>query len=780
MNNKVWRGWAALAALTGLVGVGLVGVGAANAQSDNVRHSDEDVRLQEIVEEMTLEEKLGQLNLVAGGTDKALNSLLDDEMEADVRAGRIGGFLHVSGAERLAALQRIAVEESEHGAPLYFAMDVIHGYRTVFPVPLGLASAWDPDLMEATARVAAVEASAAGLHWTFSPMIDVSRDPRWGRIVEGAGEDAYLSAALGAAQVRGYQGADLSASDTIMATAKHFVAYGAGLGGRDYESVDISERTLREVYLPPFYAAADAGVASFMASFNDIAGKPVTANARLLRDFLRGQWGFEGVVMSDWNAIGELLSHGVAETRADAGALALRAGVDLDMTSGIYSDDVAARVAESPDLETFVNEAALRVMRAKAKLGLFEDPYRYNDAAREGRVMLSAEHRAVAREAAEKSLVLLKNEDGVLPLSSEVERIAVIGGLANDRRSMLGSWAGRGRATDAESLLAALREAMPEVRIDAQLAIGPRPLEDEDEIEDGIEDAARAARRADVALLVLGEDYDMSGEARSRSSVALPGAQLEMARAVLETDTPVVVVLMNGRPMDVAEVAAGADAVLETWFPGVEGGAAVVAALLGDVAPSGKLPAAMPRTTGQAPYAYDHLNTGRPAGAAPAPYTSGYTDVSVLPAFPFGHGLSYTEFGYGDLELSSTRLAPGEAVEVRAFLVNIGERAGTEVVQLYVRDKVASVARPTKQLRGFARLEMAPGEAVQIVFTLEPEQFAFFDDIGEWSYEAGEIEIMVGASSEDIRARATLRLEDGGKADAPPAAVWTPVSIERQ
>lgn len=721
-------------------------------------------RVESLLSRMTIEEKIGQLVQRPGGRQRSPNSRINDEERALVRAGRVGSYINVAGAGATRDLQRIAVEESRLGIPLLFAMDVIHGYRTIFPVPIALAASWDPAVPERAARTAATEAAAAGLHWTFSPMVDVARDPRWGRIVEGAGEDPYLGSVMAAAQVRGYQGRSLAAPDTVMATAKHFGAYGAAAGGRDYGGAELSRRTLEEVYLPPFYAAAREGAGSFMAAFNEIGGVPTHADPGLLRDTLRGGWHWPGLLISDWNAVAELRSHGVAETDADAAALALGAGVDIDMASGLYAGQLAARVRSDRRLLARLDEAVRRVLMVKERLGLFDDPYRRSDAVREASSTLTAGHRAAAREAAIRSVVLLKNDGNLLPLANGARRIAVIGALAEDANSQLGSWRARGAVEEVRPLLPALREALPRAEIvyDSGAEIGT---------------AVGAARRADLVLLVVGEDFDRTGEARSMADIGLPAGQQALADAVLDTGRPVVVILMNGRPLAIDRLAARAPAILETWFLGIEAGPAIAEILTGRAGPGGRLPVAFPRASGALPETYARLPSGRPADADLARDTVRYRDLPITPLFAFGHGLSYTSFTYSALTLSRADVAPDGRLTVSVIVRNSGSRAGEEVVQLYAHDPVASVSRPVQQLRGFRRIALAPGEARRVTFTLTPAQFALWDD-GGWRIEAGEIRLMAGASAADIRARASFRIAAPGRGREPPAAILTPASEE--
>ena len=723
---------------------------------------------------MTLEEKVGQLVQRAGGRSKALNSRLDDAELERVRAGTVGSYLHVAGAEPLGRLQKVAVEESRLGIPLLFAMDVVHGYRTIFPVPLAQAATFAPDAEERAARIAAEEATAAGLHWTFAPMVDIARDARWGRIVEGAGEDPYLGARMAVAQVSGYQGGNALRPGSLMATAKHFGAYGAAIGGRDYNSADLSERTLQEVYLPPFYAAARAGAGSFMAAFNDIAGVPTTANRELLRGTLRERWGWQGLLVSDWGAIGELLNHGVAEDRKGAGLLALDASVDMDMIGGVYADDLKDAIAKDPVRLKLLDEAVLRILRVKEQLGLFDKPMAYNDPEREARELLAPEHRDAARAVARQSIVLLKNEGKLLPLDpARLRSVAVIGALASDAMSSLGSWRAQGKAEDVVTVLKGITAALP-ARVKIVSAAGADPRNPDTS---GIAAAAKLARASDVTILMIGEDYDLSGESRSRSSLELPSSQLELARAVLATGKPVVVVLANGRPLAISELAATAPAILETWMLGVEAGNAVADVLFGAYSPAGRLPAEFPRTTGAVPFYYAGNATGRPADPDLAKDTVRYHDLPITPLFPFGHGLSYSEFRYGDLSQSTPSVGAGERVDIAITIENTGGVAADEVVQLYVRDPVASVARPVLELRGFKRVELGAGQRKRVTFSLTPEQFAFWSTKGQWLVEAGRIDFWIGASSADLRAHGSFEITRTHTGTAPAAALPTRVTV---
>src|SRR5216117_4166008 len=601
---------------------------------------------------MTLEDKLGQLNQLSVD-----NQPTPEQLEL-VRKGLVGSFLNLTGAAATRDAQHIAVTESRLHIPLIFGHDVIHGYRTIFPIPLGEAASWDPEAVEAAARVAAREAAAAGLHWTFAPMVDIARDPRWGRIAEGSGEDPYLGSAMAAARVRGFQGRDLRAPDAVLATVKHFAAYGGAEGGRDYNTVDVSDRTLREIYLPPYRAGVDAGAGSIMTSFNEIGGVPSHANRWLVTTLLRDEWKFSGLVVSDWTGVEELRNHGVAGSRAEAGKVALEAGVDMDMVSRIYVEDLPGLIRAGRIPIATVDAAVRRVLASKRALGLFDDPYRGSSVERERNVLLAPEHRQLARTVAQEAIVLLKNDGNLLPLGPTRHTLAVIGPLADDHVAALGSWAGRGDPRDAVTPLDGIN-ARAGTGSEVRYAKGCGIV---DTATAGFAEAVALARQADVALLVLGEAGDMSGEAASRSSLGLPGVQQQLLEAVQATGTPVVLILMNGRPLTVQWAADHVPAIVEAWFLGVETGPALAGVLFGDVSPSGKLPVTFPRAVGQIPIYYNHKNTGRPAGTDK--YTSKYTDLPSSPLFPFGHGLSYTSFEYKELKLSAPTITPGGTLKV--------------------------------------------------------------------------------------------------------------------
>ncbi|MCS4153316.1 beta-glucosidase [Salinibacter ruber] len=693
---------------------------------------------------MTLEEKMGQLAQYPSQWSDTGPSVPAGRKE-DVRAGKVGSFLSHYGAEATQEMQEIAVTESRLGIPLLFAYDVVHGYRTIFPIPLGEASSFNPDLARRTARAAAREATAGGVHWTFAPMIDLSREPRWGRVMEGAGEDPYLNSILARARVQGFQGPSVAADTTVMATAKHFVGYGAPQAGRDYHTVDISKRTLHEIYLPPVYAALDAGARSVMPGFNEIAGIPMHAHDRLINGLLRNDWNWDGVVVSDYTAIWELKKHGIADTDLSAGIQALEAGVDVDMVSGIYGDTLATGVQEGRLRLDDVNRAVRRVLRAKWDAGLFEDPFRYGSPEREDEVILSDSHRDLARTAAQQSMVLLKNEDEVLPLGDGVETLAVIGPLADDARTILGEWAGAGRAEDAISVLDALQNR---TGVDVRYVPGLPDVRSTDM--SGVDDAVDAVRQADAAILVLGEHYSMSGEAASRTSIDLPGRQQDLADAVTATGTPTAAVLLNGRPLALSTLDDSVPAILEAWYPGTEAGPAVADVLFGEVNPSGKLPMTFPRETGQIPIFYNHKNTGRPP-VQDQDYTSTYLDTHWTPLYPFGHGLSYTSFAYGAPKLNKGSITINDTLRMTVDVSNTGDRAGTEVVQLYVEDSTASVTPRVKELRGMKRVHLSPGETKTVRFAVTPEDLTFIGPRMRRIVEPGHFHLHVGTSSADVQ-----------------------------
>jgi beta-glucosidase len=702
------------------------------------RHPDIEQRIDALIARMTLEEKLGQLQQLDG---EANGNYRAEHLDL-IRKGLLGSTLNVRGARRTNELQRVAVEQSRLKVPVLFGFDVIHGYRTIFPVPLALAATWDPEAVERAASIAAVEARSAGVRWTFAPMLDVARDPRWGRIVEGAGEDPYLGAVMARAQVRGFQGEDYSAPGKIVACAKHFVGYGAAEAGRDYNTTDISERQLREVYLPPFKAALDAGVGTFMSAFNDLDGVPATANRFTLTRVLRDEWKFDGFVVSDYEAIKELMNHGIAADEMEAARAALSAGVDVEMVSRLYMKCLPQLVREGKVSQAMIDRAVRRVLRIKFRLGLFDNPYA--DESLEARTILSRDNIAAARRIAAQSMVLLKNEGDLLPLVKNARSVAVIGPLADDQQDMLGSWAGDGRKDDVVTLLAGIKG-----KVSSSTRVGyEKGCDIEGGSGDRIAEAARIARESDMVILAVGESADMSGEAASRTSLDLPGRQPDLVKAVIATGKPTAVVLVSGRPLTINWIAENAGAILVAWFPGIQAGNAIADVLFGDRNPGGKLPVTFPRNVGQLPLYYNHKNTGRPFDPSNK-YTSRYLDAPVAPLFPFGFGLSYTRFRVSNLKLSSETIRPDESVNISVEVENIGKRAGDEVVQLYIRDPVATVTRPVRELKGFRRITVAPGQKRLVEFTLSAEQLAFYSPEMRPVVEPGQFRVFVGTSSVD-------------------------------
>jgi len=705
---------------------------------------------------MSVSEKIGQLVLLTGYGATTGPVQQQSALEDSIRQGDCGNVFNVLGVAQIHRLQKIAVAETRLKIPLMFGFDTIHGYRTIFPISLGESASWDLALIESAARIAAIESSAAGLNWTFAPMVDIARDPRWGRVSEGAGEDPVLGSAIARARVRGFQGTNLAAPDTVLACVKHFAAYGAAQAGRDYHTVDLSERTLREVYLPPFRAAIEAGALSVMTAFNELNGTPATANRFLLQQILRDEWGFTGLVVTDYTSINEMVAHGTAADEAEAGRQALDAGVDLDMQGSVYLKHLKQLLASGAITETQINTAAKRILEIKFRLGLFDDPYRYCDEQREARLLLAPEHRAVAYQMACDSFVLLKNEAQALPLKSGVH-LAVIGPLAEARLDLLGSWMGTGSSEGIKTILGGIQRNNPAGKV--SFAKGCDVMSPK---QDGFAAAMNIARQADVTVIVLGENGNMSGEAKSRTSINLPGGQTELLRAIKSLGKPVIVVLLSGRPLALEEEARLADALLAVWFPGTEGGRAVADTLFGKHNPGGKLPVTFPRNLGQVPIYYSAKNTGRPLDPAQprAEYKSSYLDAPNDPLFPFGFGLSYTRFEFSEVQLDHSQLPHGGELTATVTVTNAGQRAGTEVVQLYLRDLVGSVTRPLLEMKGFQKIALQPGEHRTISFRLGPPELSFLRQNLTWGTEPGTFEVLVGPNSRDLkRARFELLRE---------------------
>ena len=696
-------------------------------------------RVNALLARMTLEEKLGQLQQLDG---EGNGNFRPEHLDL-IRKGLLGSTLNVRGAERTNQVQRVAMNESRLKIPVLFGFDVIHGYRTIFPIPLGEASSWDPSLAERSAAVAAQEANNVGLRWTFAPMVDIARDPRWGRITEGAGEDPFLGAAFARARVRGFQGDDYGAADKVLACAKHWVAYGDAEGGRDYNTTDLSENTLREIYFPPFKAAVDAGVGTLMSSFNAINGVPATANAFTLTKVLRDEWKFDGFVVSDYTSVKELINHGVAGNEEQAAALALNAGVEMEMVSRSYNQFGPGLLKQNKITQATIDEAVRRILRIKFRLGLFNRPF--TNEAREPTALLRPESIRLAREIAGRSMVLLKNERETLPLNKNIGSVAVIGPLADDRRTPLGWWSGDGKEENTVTPLAGIKaKVSPQTKV-----LYAKGCEVKDDSTAGFQEAVNIAKQADVAILFVGETHDMVGEAASRASLDLPGRQMELVQAIHATGKPTIVVLVNGRPLSVGWIVNNAPAILESWMGGSESGNAIADILFGDVNPGAKLPVTFPRTVGQVPIYYNHMNTGRPPEAENR-YTSKYYDMPWTPLFPFGFGLSYTTFKISNLQLSAQKISASGKVTVTVDVENTGRRAGDEVVQLYIRDLVATMTRPVKELKGFQRISLQPGEKKKVEFVLGPEHLGFWNREMRYVVEPGEFRVMVGSSSVDV------------------------------
>jgi beta-glucosidase len=707
-----------------------------------------------VLARMTVVEKAGQLTLMAaawaGGAATALNpaggSSSFDEQLAQVRAGRLGGVFNGNGAVMAQRMQTAAMRQSRLKIPLLFAADVIHGLRTVFPVPLAEAASFDPDLARRTARAAGAEAAASGIDWTFAPMVDVARDARWGRGVEGAGEDVLLGRMMAAARVRGFQGErGLAASDAVAACAKHFAAYGAGEAGLDYNTVDVSERTLREVYFPPFQSAFDAGAATTMAAFNEISGVPATANAWLLTQILRREWGFGGLVVSDYTGDEELIAHGFATDAREATKLAFMAGVDMSMQSGFYLAHLPALVAAGEVPMARLDQAVRRVLALKVALGLFDDPFRRIDPRREKTRIRTRETLALARDAGARSIVLLKNEGALLPLPRQGRRIALIGPFAAGQHDLIGPWNVYGTDAEAVDLATGIRAAVADP---AQVSVTPGSGID-DPLPGGIAAAVAAARAADVVLLAVGESQRMSGEAQSRASIVIPAAQMALVEAVAATGTPIVVLLRTGRALVLSDAVLKAPAILVTWFLGSQDGPAIADIVFGKTGPSARLPVSFPHATGQEPYHYDHKNTGRPNPPGPLlEYKARYREFANAALFPFGHGLTYGAIEYEALDLGSARLSTDGALTVRATIANGGTRAAEEVVQLYIRDLAASVTRPVRELKAFRRVALKPGERQVVSFTLRRDDLLFIGQDLVPTVEPGRFRLWIAPSGQ--------------------------------
>ena len=718
-----------------------------------------------LMSKMTLEEKLGQLNLPAS-SDFVTGAVSSSDIAEKVKAGKVGGVFNIRSVTKIKELQQFAVNNTRLHIPLLFGMDVIHGYKTIFPIPLGMSATWDMDLIKRSAQIAASEASADGIQWTFSPMVDLTRDPRWGRTSEGNGEDAFLSSAIAKAMIHGYQGDDLSAENTIMSCVKHYALYGAAEGGRDYNTTDMSRVRMYNEYFPPYKAAVDAGVGSVMVSFNEIDGVPASGNKWLVDDVLRKQWKFNGFVVSDYTGIPEMVNHGVGDYQA-VNALSLNAGVDMDMVGEGFLTTLKKSMQEGKVSLAQINKACERILEAKYKLGLFDDPYKYCNEQRSAKEVFTAANRAEARKIASQSFVLLKNNNQLLPLSAG-KKIALVGPLANAKENMTGTWSVGADNSQSVSLLKGLTDAIGN-NGKVVYAKGAN-LEDDEEMQkrqtmfgkdierDGrtaeqmIKEAISVSADADVIVAALGEGAESSGESASKSEIDIPYAQKRLLKALLATGKPVVLVLFNGRPLTLSWETENVPAILDVWFAGSEAGDAIADALLGKVNPSGKLSMSFPRNVGQIPVYYNHKNTGRPlTGKWFAKFQSNYIDVPNEPLYPFGYGLSYTQFEYGALQLSAKQLKGNQKLTVTVPVKNTGNYAGKEVVQLYIRDEVGSITRPVQELKGFNKIELAPGETKNVSFNITPELLKFYNGDLKFDWESGDFQIMIGTNSKDVQ-----------------------------
>ena len=726
-------------------------------QPMHARNKTNEQRVDSVLHLMTLEEKIGQLNqynddLIATGPVTE-----DHDKTNQIVRGQVGSLLNCMGTERTRSWQKTAMR-SRLKIPLLFGQDVIHGYKTTFPIPLAESCSWDLTAIELSARISATEASSGGIHWTFAPMVDICRDPRWGRVMEAAGEDTYLGSKIAYARVKGFQGERLGETNSLMACAKHFAAYGAAIGGRDYNSVDMSDRQLLEIYLPPFKAAVDAHVATFMTSFNDINGVPATGNKYLLRDVLKGKWGFEGFVVSDWGAVGEMIKHGNVKNEYEASLCALTAGCDMDMESRNYKNNLAQLVKDHKLSVTLIDEAVKRILLKKFELGLFDDPYRFCNAERELKELNNPAHALAAREVAKKSIVLLKNEHHLLPLSKSIKTIAFIGPLVKAVMQNKGFWDVEVPGIDSSYVVSQWEGLKKKVGRSTSLLYA-KGCDIEGDNQDGFAEALRVAKQADVVILSIGERRDMTGEAKSRSNITIPGVQEDLLKAMLSTGKPVVVLINAGRPLVFNYTADHATAILYTWWLGSEAGNAIADVLFGDYDPSAKLTMTFPLSIGQIPVYYNHFNTGRPAlNDSDRYYRSAYTDLSIYPRYEFGYGLSYTTFGYSQLHLNKKKIRADEPLEVTATITNTGDYDGEETVQLYLHDLVGSIVRPVLELKDFKKILLKAGESKIISFLIDKEKLSFFNQQLQWVAEPGDFDIMIGASSADIRLKDRFEL----------------------
>ncbi len=716
----------------------------------NVDKTIMDSKIDSLLALMTLEEKIGQTVLLTSNRDVTGPSVNKD-YEKLIMEGKVGNIFNAYGADFTRKLQKLAVENTRLGIPLLFGYDVIHGHKTIFPISLGESASFDLEAIELASRIAAIEASAEGLHWTFAPMVDISRDPRWGRISEGSGEDVFYSCEVAKARVKGFQGNDLKATNTILACAKHYAAYGAAQAGRDYHTVDMSDRELRTTYLPPFKATVDAGVATFMTSFNELNGVPATGNDYLLKDILREEWGFRGFVVTDYQSINEMVPHGVVDNDKDAVEMAMNAGVDMDLQGEVYSKHLKELIDEGKVSEEKLNTAVRRVLELKFALGLFEDPYRYSNKERQKEYVMSAEHLEAARDVARKSMVLLKNDKQALPLAKNI-KVALIGPLGNTERDMIGSWSGAGKhKDDPVTVLEGFIEKIGKENVTyVQGTKLSRYMKRSDkQSRKGFSEAIAAAKKADVIVAAMGELQNMSGEASSRTDLDLPGNQQELLKELKKLGKPIILVLLNGRPLTLEWENNNMDAILEAWFPGTMGGHAIADIVFGDANPSGKLPITFPRSLGQVPIYYNMKNTGRPIDPSRKinTYKSMYLDNPNTPLYPFGYGLSYTSFEYENLMLSTDTITNTQNIKVAIDVKNTGDFDGEEVVQLYIQDKIGSVTRPVRELKGFQKVLIKKGETKTVTFDVSVEDLRFYDIDMNFVAEKGAFNMFVGGDS---------------------------------
>jgi beta-glucosidase len=716
-----------------------------------------DQKADSVLNLMTLDEKIGQLNQYNDDWTATGPVTIDSTKASQIKSGKVGSLLNCMGTERTRKWQTIAMK-SRLKIPLIFGQDVIHGYKTTFPIPLAESCSWDLEAIELSARISATEASAGGINWTFAPMVDIARDPRWGRVMEGAGEDPYLASKIAYARVKGFQGDKLGDISSLMACAKHFAAYGAAIGGRDYNSVDMSDRLLWETYLPPFKAAVDAGVATFMNSFNDINGVPATGNKYLQRDILKGKWNFGGFVVSDWGSIGEMINHGTVKNGYEAALSAITAGCDMDMESRSYTNNLSNLVNDGKVPITLINDAVKRILKKKFEIGLFDDPFKFCNPDREQRELNNPDHPVAAREVARKSIVLLKNQNHLLPLSKDIQTIAFIGPLVKAVNQNKGFWDVSVPGVDSSYIVSQWQGLQKKAGSNTKLLYA-KGCNIEDDNRDGFAEAINIAKQAEVVILSIGERRDMTGEAKSRSNINIPGVQEELLKALLATGKPIVVLINAGRPLVFNYTADNATAILYTWWLGSEAGDAIADVLFGDYNPSAKLPITFPLSVGQIPIYYSHFNTGRPAVSDDNRfYNSSYNDLSIYPKYEFGYGLSYSTFEYTNLQLSKKKMKSDDQIEVSVTIANTGKYDGEEIVQLYLHDLVGSIARPTEELKDFKKIKLLAGQSKTIKFLIDKGKLSFYNQQLQWVAEPGDFEVMIGASSKDIRLKDSFEL----------------------